>query len=59
MKKTYIIPVAEPVYVQAENMIAASITGVGGDSDIQIGEGEAPGTADVKKVNTVEWEDWD
>ena len=58
MKKTYIIPVAEPVYVQAENMIAASITQVGGDAQIEIGEGEAPATADVK-VNPVEWEDWD
>lgn len=38
MKKTYIVPALHVQRVQAEQMIAASITGVGGNSGIQMGE---------------------
>lgn len=48
MKKTYIIPSVEVTYVVAEQMIAASITNIGGGSGIELGEGEIPEEADVK-----------
>ena len=48
MKKTYIAPELYMQLIQAEQMIAASITNVGGDSGIQIGEGDTPTEADVK-----------
>ena len=48
MKKTYIIPALHVQRVQAEQMIAASITKVGGDSGIGKGEGEVPPEADTK-----------
>ena len=48
MKKTYIAPELYMQLIQAEQMIAASITNVGGDSGIKIGEGDTPTDADVK-----------
>lgn len=48
MKKTYIIPALTEQRIQAEQMIAASITGVGGNSGIGQGTGEVPTEADVK-----------
>ena len=41
-------PALDVQYVQAETMIAASITGIGGDANIQKGTGETPEEADVK-----------
>ena len=59
MKKTYIIPTTEVTFVVAEQMIANSITGVGGDSDIDLGDGEVPGEADVKGNSYNVWDiDW-
>ena len=58
MKKTYIIPSAEAIAFEVENMIANSIQSVGGDAGITKGVGTAPTSADVK-TNTVEWEKWD
>lgn len=48
MKKTYIIPALSEHNVQTEMLIAASITSVGGNSGIGMGEGETPTEADVK-----------
>ena len=48
MKKTYIIPAIEVTPVVAEQMIAASITKVDGNSGLELGDGEVPGEADVK-----------
>lgn len=48
MKKTYISPAMDVTYMVAEQMIANSITNVGGNSGIGIGTGETPGEADVK-----------
>ena len=48
MKKTYIIPALEVTPCVAEQMIAASITQVGGDSGIGLGDGTVPTEADVK-----------
>jgi len=48
MKKTYISPAMDVTYMVAEQMIANSITGVGGDANIGIGDGETPTEADVK-----------
>ena len=58
MKKTYIIPALTEQRVQTEMMIAGSITGVGGDSGLQPGEGETPGEADVKRGYDVWDDDW-
>ena len=48
MKKTYIIPALSEYNVQTETLIAASITGVAGNSGIQMGNEDAPAEADVK-----------
>ena len=48
MKKTYIAPELYMQLIQAEQMIAASITAVGGNSGIDMGTGETPAEADVK-----------
>ena len=50
VKKTYIIPATEVSFAEVEEIIAASITNVGGDSGIGMGTGETPNTADVKGV---------
>ena len=51
MKKTYIVPALHVQRVQAEQMIAASITGVGG-ADIEVADPNpttgVPGEADTK-----------
>ncbi|MBR4534066.1 MAG: hypothetical protein IKO85_05970 [Bacteroidaceae bacterium] len=49
MKKKYMTPALDVQYVQEETMIAASITGIGGDTDIELGVGDAPEEADVKE----------
>lgn len=48
MKKTYMIPALYVQRVQIEQMVAASITTIGGNSGIDLGEGDAPAEADVK-----------
>ena len=48
MKKTYISPAMDVTYLVAEQMIANSITGIGGNAGIGMGEGDVPGEADVK-----------
>jgi len=49
MKKIYMTPVLDVQHVQAETMIAASITQIGGNSEIEFGEEETPDEADVKE----------
>ncbi len=44
----YIAPALQELNVNVEMMIAGSITGIGGDSGLQKGEGEVPTDADVK-----------
>ena len=52
MKKTYMTPAVYVHHVQTETMIAASITGVGGNSGIGMGtENVIPVEADVKEGN--------
>ena len=51
MKKTYMTPELYLHHVQTETMIAASITGVGGNAGIGKGEGDIPIEADVKEGN--------
>ena len=62
MKKDYISPEVNITYVEAYNMIAASVTQIGGDvTDIEMG-GDAPDNieADAKQnVNAVQWESWE
>lgn len=58
MKKTYIIPVTEISQGVVEQMIAASITTIGGDSGLQKGEDEIPANADTKESNgswNIDW----
>ena len=56
MKKTYIIPAIEVTPVVAEQMIAASITKVDGNSGLELGDGEVPGEADVKGNGGLDFE---
>jgi len=61
MKKDYISPEVNITYVEAYNMIAASVT-VEGDAGIVRGDdADAPGEADAKgyRTTTVEWENWE
>ena len=51
MKKTYIIPVTEVSFAEAEQIIAASITKIGGDADLGINTGEVPDEGDVKEFD--------
>ena len=48
MKKTYISPVMDVTYLVAEQIIANSITSVGGNSGIDLGTDPPPTEADVK-----------
>lgn len=58
MKKTYIAPVVEGVMMDAEEILAASVTSVGGDSGLGLGTGETPTEADAKSsiFDTNPWE---
>ena len=49
MKKTYIAPTSRETLYGVEQIIAGSITNIGGDSGIGLGEGDAPGEADAPK----------
>ena len=51
MKKTYMSPALNKQTIMTEKLISASITTVGGNSGIQMGEGETPEEADVKEGN--------
>lgn len=49
MKKTYIAPFVTKVLFVSEQIVAASITKIGGDvPELEFGEGDAPVEADVK-----------
>ena len=56
MKKIYIIPATKVEAAVIEEMIAASITGVGGNSGLGLGEDETPDEADVKESGDNFWE---
>ena len=56
MKKTYIIPAMVVFPFVATQTIAVSVTG---DTGITIGEGDAPGTADVKNFGNLNRNIWD
>ena len=57
MKKKYISPAMDVTFVAVEQMIANSITSVGGNSGIGLGDGEVPSEADVKDKGS--WDiDW-
>ena len=58
MKKTYIIPATKVEAAVIEEMIAASITGILGDSGLEIGDGETPTDADAKEYDDDWDEDW-
>lgn len=47
MKKNYIVPSLQPMDMGVERMVAASITSIGGNSNIGLGDGETPEEADV------------
>ena len=57
MKKTYIIPAMMAVPFVATQVIAASITHVGGDSGLDLGDGEIPVEGDVKIITPNLWDD--
>ena len=59
MKKTYIIPVTKVESTIVEEMIASSITNIGGNSGLGFGAGDVPANADVKESDGNSWEiDW-
>ena len=51
VKKTYIIPAAKMSSAVAVQIIAASITNIGGDADLEINTGEIPDEGDVKEFD--------
>ena len=48
MKKVYMAPATETMNTEMENIICASVTTVGGNSGITMGEGDAPASADSR-----------
>ena len=59
MKKTYITPQTHVDIAQAEMMMAVSITGFGGDAEIDLGDGEVPDEADVREYGGYDDSDFD
>ena len=58
MKKTYISPTMRVKQVVIEHIMAGSITSIGGDTDLEIGEGDPPSEADAKGTGGFNvWED--
>ena len=53
MKKTYLSPSSKETDMELELLGTASITGVGGDSGIEPGQGTPPAEADSR------WKVWD
>ena len=51
MKKVYIIPTIEVSLAEAVQVIAASITDIGGDSGLGKNTGEVPKEGDVKEFD--------
>ena len=51
MKKTYIIPATKASSAMPVQIIAASITTIGGDSGLEINTGEIPDEGDVKEFD--------
>ena len=47
-KKVYLAPVTTEIQVTPQSFIAASVTSIGGDAGIELGDGTAPGTADSR-----------
>lgn len=48
MKKVYMAPAVKINDAELGDLLQASITGVGGDSNIEIGTGETPTEADAR-----------
>ena len=60
MKKTYISPVVSEQVLATEQLLANSITEIGGNSGLQPGTGDTPEEADVKGNGYNVWDiDWD
>ena len=55
-KKTYQVPAMAETLYEPKSLIAASITNVDGDADIEMGEGEAPAEADSRRRYNI-WDD--
>jgi len=49
MKKTYIAPYVETETIEYEGyLLDTSIVGISGDTDLEIGDGDVPETADTR-----------
>jgi len=59
MKKSYIIPAIEISLAEVEQIIAASVKHIDGDSGLGIGEGDTPDVADVNAAYGDDWDDED
>ncbi len=58
--KKYIAPALDELNVNAEIMIAGSITSIDGDADIEFGTDETPTSADAKSGSGEFWaNEWD
>jgi len=55
MKKNYIIPASQISYGDVEQMIASSITNIGGESNLPFGSDDTPDNADVKELGDNFW----
>ena len=56
-EKTYQVPAMAETLYEPKSLIAASITNVDGDADIEMGEGDAPAEADSRRRRHDIWED--
>ena len=58
VKKSYIIPSIEVSFAEVEQIIAASVMNIDGDSNLGLGDGEIPDEADVRELDD-DFLDWD
>ena len=58
VKKSYIIPSIEVSFAEVEQIIAASVMNIDGDTNLGLGNGEIPDEADVRELDD-DFLDWD
>ena len=58
VKKSYIIPSIEVSFAEVEQIIAASVMNIDGDTNLGLGDGEIPDEADVRELDD-DFLDWD
>ena len=56
MKKKYMAPATAIEFVEFQSMVCASLNGVKGNSDLQMGDGTVPASGDSRRRGSI-WDD--